>query len=1016
MKPLCLTIKAFGPYAGKETINFADLKGRSFFLIHGPTGSGKTTILDAICFALYGDCSGSIRDSKAMRSDYAAAEEMTTIEFKFALGHDLYRIIRTPEQMRPKKRGDGLTVMLAEAELYQLGGSEAKLLVSGWSKVTEQVEALLGFKSNQFRQVVLLPQGEFRRLLTANSAERQEIMQALFKTDFYRQIEETLKGKAQTIKKEYDELSREKSWLLKEAGAEQPDELALRLKECEKEQAEAGLTLKAAAGNLKEAQNSLTEGKRSEEKLMEKAKAEAELAALLEKAPLVEEKREELKKAKQASTVFDVESMLKQLMEDCRQAEEAVQKEAAALQNAKAVHAKAKVVLESEQNKEAEREKAAAKVLYLTELGGKLDALTKAESDLNAQKQALAQAEREYREVQKSREKLKTEIENRSADSQRLMENAMREEVYQARLSEVFKQTERVYEYKKVKEQWIKAQARLKEAQTASEMLTTRCIAAKAAFTALQEVWFSGQAAVMAAKLSAGAPCPVCGSTEHPKPAGYREALPDEEKVKAQQKNVELMEKEREEGLKDLGRLQTEQDTLANRVYDLELELGEAAQSSIETLEETKAKAESEYQSALADKKQLISIKEVLDKLGAEEAELNKLEEQRAVVLQTLSARFQAASAIKEERKAQVPEEFQETAVLSAAQREANLVLNKLKAAFEKAQKELELADRQRIKSQAVAENTRENLDKLKGKLILQQTIFAERLSEAGFLDEAAYQNAKKPPAYIEKLAERIAVFEENFITAKERARLTEEAAKDVALPDLAALDNAVTLAQKSYEEVLAEDTRLRTQAAQIAVWQDKLRSLAEKGHKIEQEYAVIGRLAEVANGGNEYKLTFQRFVLGALLDDVAYAANQRLLIMSRGRYKLERTMDRARKNAAGGLDLEVFDSHTGVSRGIGTLSGGEMFLASLSLALGLADVVQSYAGGMRLDTILVDEGFGTLDPETLDIALKALLDLQKGGRLVGIISHVPELKERIDARLEISLTDKGSRAQFKVG
>jgi len=183
----------------------------------------------------------------------------------------------------------------------------------------------------------------------------------------------------------------------------------------------------------------------------------------------------------------------------------------------------------------------------------------------------------------------------------------------------------------------------------------------------------------------------------------------------------------------------------------------------------------------------------------------------------------------------------------------------------------------------------------------------------------------------------------------------------------------------------------------------------------LENRYAILGRLSEVANGRNKYGLTFQRFVLGALLDDVTVAATERLKLMSRGRYHLQRTLDRTRSNAAGGLELEVFDTYTGVARGVATLSGGETFLASLSLALGLVDVVQSYAGGIHLETIFVDEGFGTLDPESLDFAIRALIDLQKSGQLVGIISHVPELKERIDARLEVQPTDRGSVAGFKL-
>ncbi|MCE5285897.1 MAG: SMC family ATPase [Pelosinus sp.] len=1016
MKPLCLTIQAFGPYADCQTIDFGDLQGRSFFLIHGPTGSGKTTVLDAICFALYGDCSGALRDSKAMRSDYAEAGVMTTIEFVFALGDDTYQIVRTPEQMRPKKRGDGLTAMVAEAELYQLDGKERKLLVSGWSKVTEKVEVLLGFKSNQFRQVVLLPQGEFRRLLTANSAERQEIMQALFKTDFYRQIEETLKSQAQTIKKEYEELVREENWVLREAGAEAAEELVLRLKRQQAASEKTGQELKGAARAVQLAQKSLAEGTLQQEKLLEKMRSEEKLRALSEKAPLVEEKRSELARAKEAAGILDIENMLKQLGEECCQAAEIMDKEEGALLHAKAAHNKAQQLLELELKKEPEREKAAAEVLCLQEIEGKLAGLTTASQALAQQKRSFEQAEVQYNTALKKLEKVQAELRSKSEKSQGLVESAIRSEGLKSQFSELSQQIIKLQEYKDATAKWQIAQGKLKEAKEAADSLNERYLAAKTAFAVLQEAWLGGQAAVMAAQLQSGAPCPVCGSTLHPKLAAKTGILPDEVKVKAQQKNVEVLEKEREASLSALGKLQTSQDTLFNRAEDLKTQLGETADISIDTLQKAAAEARAEYQKALQAQKEAEMIKQDIEKLTAEEQKLTKQKEEAALQVQTLTGKYQAAAAVVEERKSLVPAEFHQPAVLTKARQRAKDQLEKLKTALEAAKNQVEQADRQKIKSQAALQNARQNSDKLHSQRSLMQKTFDERLCEAGFSDLPDYQSAKKSPAYVEKLAERIAVFEQDYIAVKERSRLAFEAAKDLVAPDLAALRQTAAEAQKKYEDILANDTRLKAAIAQIEGWQDKLGKLAEKRGKVEGEYSVIGRLSEVANGGNEYKLTFQRFVLGALLEDVAHAANQRLLIMSRGRYELQRTMDRARKNAAGGLDLEVFDSHTGVARSIGTLSGGEMFLASLSLALGLADVVQSYAGGIKLDTILVDEGFGTLDPETLDIALKALLDLQKGGRLVGIISHVPELKERIDARLEVWLTDKGSRAEFKVG
>ncbi|MHB8984795.1 MAG: SbcC/MukB-like Walker B domain-containing protein, partial [Eubacteriales bacterium] len=255
----------------------------------------------------------------------------------------------------------------------------------------------------------------------------------------------------------------------------------------------------------------------------------------------------------------------------------------------------------------------------------------------------------------------------------------------------------------------------------------------------------------------------------------------------------------------------------------------------------------------------------------------------------------------------------------------------------------------------------------------------------------------------------------ESLGSARSRLERAAQAAEGLSEPDLDQLTLALTEAEAVWKQALTLGTQLKSLTGQENEWLKKLKELEDRLEGLEKRYSILGRVSEVANGKNKYGLTFQRFVLGALLDDVTIAATGRLKLMSRGRYHLQRTLDRARSNAAGGLELEVFDTYTGVARSVSTLSGGETFLASLSLALGLADVVQSYAGGMHLETIFVDEGFGTLDPESLDFALRALIDLQKGGRLVGIISHVPELKETIDARLEILPSDRGSVASFKL-
>jgi exonuclease SbcC len=292
---------------------------------------------------------------------------------------------------------------------------------------------------------------------------------------------------------------------------------------------------------------------------------------------------------------------------------------------------------------------------------------------------------------------------------------------------------------------------------------------------------------------------------------------------------------------------------------------------------------------------------------------------------------------------------------------------------------------------------------------------FAERLQMAGFATDASFQAAKRSPAEIDHLEEAIRHFEGELRGARDRFERACQAAASLVPPDIQTLEHVSKQAKADLETALKAEIMLVGQLQQLDAWLHDLRDTARGLQALELQYTVSGRIAEVANGHNTHGITFQRFVLAALLDDVLVAASERLRTMSRRRFSLQRATARADRRMAGGLDLEVYDTYTGTTRAVSTLSGGESFLASLALALGLADVVQVYAGGIRLDTVFVDEGFGSLDPEALDLALRALVDLQQGGRLVGIISHVPELKERIDVRLEVIPAQRGSVTRFVI-
>ena len=1017
MRPLRLTLSAFGPYAGNQILDFTELGERSFFLIHGPTGAGKTSILDGICFALYGDASGITRNSKSMRSDYADLSLPTVVEFEFSIGNSEYSVKRWPEQERPRKRGTGTTIEPSNAELFLLtSGSELELLSTGWSDVTKKVETLLGFKSEQFRQVVLLPQGDFRKLLTATSSERQEIMQTLFKTDMYRIIEEKLKSKAQELKKQYDSFAHERSILLQEAAVTSLSELEVRITEREAQTLELDTRVQELNTKLKKAQDTLTQGQHTVEQFKENDEAHKKLDELLVKTSVVEQFRKDLEKALAASVLVEAEQTHLRLQIDVQDYEKGEQQHTQALELAQKRLDTALQVLHVQEAKDAEREASATKVHHLQQLTDSVQALTTATVAANEAQHALQQAQTHKTNTKAQLDQVQFLSQDKNIEYQAL--TLLAAEAGQRRL--LYENMKQVNSKRKSLEEFKKKLAEAeRHAHVAEHQLgevNQKFTLHKESLAALQEAWAGGQAGLMAASLTSGNPCPVCGSIHHPQPALLSEKTPAEQEIKQKQQELEKIETSMGKAREYWNSQSNERDRLAQNVQFLIEELGDYATTDLLTLEKKLSETHAAYQEALQAETRSKSLSLQLEGYNSEllrlQTELQKAEEDW---LKANDA-FNKAIGIAEDRKTQVPAELREPSALEKALQVALALQLRLKKEFESAQHNYQKSTEEHMKAQSELTNLQKNLTLTRDRLSSAQEEFANRLQEAGFYSVEEYAKAKWTTTRIKEVQERVKNFDLSLSAATERAERAKEKIKDLTLPELSILQHVANTTKAEYDQALREQATLTHRLEGEKHWLSRLSELHQQMDKLSSRYAVTGRLSEVANGANDYRLTFQRFVLGALLDDVALAANERLKTMSRGRYYLQRTMDRARKNMAGGLDLEVFDNYTGYARGVGTLSGGETFLASLSLALGLVDVVQSYAGGIHLDTLFVDEGFGTLDQETLDFAIKALIDLQQGGRLVGIISHVPELKERIDARLEVTPTSKGSVASFKVG
>lgn len=866
MKPLKLIMSAFGAYAEEQIVDFSLLGDKTFFLIHGPTGAGKTTILDAISFALYGTASGDLRESKNLRSDYAPPTAKTQVDFTFRSGNKEYEVVRSPEQEVAKQRGEGTRKIPAAAALYEISGDERNIIASGINDVTKQVEAILGFKAEQFCQIVLLPQGEFRRFLIAESKDRKSILETLFKTGIYRQIEQLLSDKSKQIEREYDDLKRERSFLLESAACENKESLLAKKESHLSEQKNLETDFASAQKALEQAKTAHQAAQSLAAAFSETETAAKAHAILVGQADDIKNKRSILENAERAS-------MVEPYYFACQKA---YQKHTeAADQNSK----KQALLTATEQKNHLLKEKLSAVLpVDVPNIADALqDLLTTTITDIQKTKNANAV----YDKLAKTEDAIK-----------------------------------------KSEKKLVACELELRQAQT----LET---ATKEELKRLQDLQIKSLASHLASNLHEGMPCPVCGSTTHPLPA----------------------------------------------------------------------------------------TNETLSAINLEDSEKNLHSAQQAVI--AASGAYKAVEAQLKEQREQLSTLQEDCRACSFSTKEELL---KFLQTQEKQQNNLQSLQKEHNELQLLLTHTATDAASSAKYLAEAETAFQEsreeyknRLGDNGFADQSSFLAARQPAVEQANLKQEVSSYEQRLVAAKDRLTRAQSVIEGKELPNLtefAAVENKAAEMQQTLSNrlaVLAKDIK------QVADLLSKLEKLEERSKTLEEIYKSTSSLAQCAQGNNSRRLTFSGFVLQSILDDVLQAANMRLTHMSRGRYNLSRLDEVTDARRESGLNIEVMDSFTGISRPVKTLSGGEIFLASLSLALGLSDVVQAYAGGIRLDTILVDEGFGSLDPESLDMAIRTLTDLQKGGRLVGIISHVAELKERISTRLEITPGPRGSSASFRI-
>ncbi|ELA9369106.1 SMC family ATPase [Vibrio parahaemolyticus] len=1011
MKPIKLTMQAFGPFAKTETIDFEKLGSNALFLINGPTGSGKTSILDAICFALYGETTSNERQGIQMRCDLASPQLLTEVTLDFSLHGKLYRVTRAPEQEAPKARGEGLTVRKHTASLYELGETE-KLITSKTTQVKTEITNIIGLNETQFRQVMVLPQGKFRELLLATSKEREEIFGQLFETDIYKKIEYALKDKASSISKAKDEFDNQIRGALQVVGVtseaeltEQRETLSVQFASAQKREQESLAQLNAVKTEIQKAETLSNEFKKHEQ-------AEAALHLHLQQTETISARQLQLDNAKKASRI---ELPYITLQNAAQQVQDLNQKVAALSQDLKA----ADDVLKTKEQAFQQAKEQANRVPTLTEQQYQLESMKGKlveKVELDSAIAAGLQQKSEFKETLKKYIVFREKLTQDALQAQKVLEQARIDVASIGSVDAEIKQQQRLMsdlqklanlnqELSKLGALTQSKQASVTQAKSYYENLQREA-------DALELSWHNAQAAVLALRLQTGEKCPVCGGTEHPQPAQFV----GDEVTKEQVQQARHQEREAQITLNQLSN-QLEQHNIAIAQYTQQIEqmvseLGQNANLELKALQASIHQLNERLQhlNAINIARLEQSVNELNQRCVVGEGKINDLQNQMAANESTIKANQQQLAKLS----ASLGDKYTSLEQLENDLTQIHKQIVELNNGLESAQMQLQQAVLAKSNVDSQLTTHQQWLLEANSKLEDAKTEWESALKASAFADEAHFLQSKVSEQQTQTWQQEIDNFKQTQIQLEQTLADLNQALKAVEKPNLEALNVSLSTAQHSYLEIRNQLDSARSLFEGLEKVRNEISNLHDKNRKLEEEYKVFGTLYDVASGKTGSRISLHRFVLGVLLDDVLIQASQRLSLMSKGRYILARKTEGFKGAAGRGLDLVVEDGYTGKMRDVATLSGGESFMAALALALGLSDVVQSYSGGIRLDTLFIDEGFGSLDPESLDLAIQTLVDLQQTGRMIGVISHVSELKEQMALRIDVEPSRFGSTVSVK--
>jgi DNA repair protein SbcC/Rad50 len=1002
MKPHQLSIEAFGPYAERVEIDFDALSGEGLFLIHGSTGAGKTFLLDAICFALYGEVSGD-RSLKGLRSDHAGPLAVPRVELEFSAGGCRYRVQRSPAHTAAKARGQGSTEKVPTAVLQRLVGPDSQAIASKVTEVTREVEQIVGLNAAQFRQVILLPQGRFAEVLRAKAEEREALLKTLFETVLHERASDWLEEQAKSARIAVLEQNRALAVLRQQAAQEWqpyalPEDLASDLaipadqagldglvERISRVVDASRLALEQASSAWAAAQAHRAEVSQQAERFDRRATGRARLAELEQQTPAIEAFVSQLATATRAEAA-------RASLEAAQQAGQEWQNLQAPLQRDLGRAATAR--------ERAQALPDGAVALGLLQLPAAAD-LQRARTALAARRVELERLDKQAREADRCRQRAEqADQQHQQAEARRQQAERQRQELQQRRqAAEAALQAARsaadrlegLQQAAKAAHQRANAAGELAAGQAAETAALQACqraenqgAAAKTVLQQLRQRQLTGMAARLASALEPGSPCPVCGSGHHPQPARAAADAVAPGDLEAAEASEQQASTALQQAALALVTLQAQNMALAQQAGEAAADARAARASALEALQ------------AFTNARDQAAQRPQLEQAMAQQAELIRQNE-ASLAEATTSSALLAQTRAAERQRAQVL-----TAELAAELGEQIVSPRQVLAGWEPLEQALE-----------VLAKTAETRDRLASRLEQAEQRLAHDLLAAGFDDRSALAVALRSAEQRQSWSQQINAYQEALQSQRALLAAPELATVAEQRPDTAAAEAAATAADQARTAALERHSEARCSHDDLSRLSDEHRRQAAALADQQQQAQSLSTIADRCNGKLAPYISLQRWVLSAYLAEICQYANQRLDMMTSGRYQLRLSDGGGRGGRQAGLGLRVLDAFTGEEREVSSLSGGETFQASLALALGVADTVQAHTGGVHLDALFVDEGFGSLDPDNLQLAMDELDRLREGGRLIGIISHVGALRERIRAGIEVIGGDQGSRVRL---